>query len=203
MLTRKYMINDHLYSDLMIWCSKARQLLIFEPARQSVDPIMIDACFLFELDLSRWSPYRTSSIVVDCRPLCISLAFPLLNFYHPHLLLFFVQPERTWFSISLFAPSAMNLLSALVDPLRDQLAIRSTVAVIEVDLLSFAMLVVIFNVLHQIIFRKPMKPSMMFHWILFIDNIIVYDMNSYDFFFVCRKKICAKRSDRDLHWRKD
>lgn len=86
----------------------------------------------------------------------------------------------------------MGLLSALVEPLRTQLATRSTVAVIGAGLLSFIVLVVILNVLHQLIYKNPNEPPIVFHWVPFVGSTIGYGMDPYDFFFACRQKVLRR-----------
>jgi hypothetical protein len=87
----------------------------------------------------------------------------------------------------------MGLLSALVEPLRTQLASRSTVAVIGAGLISFIVLVVILNVLHQLIFKNPNEPPIVFHWVPFVGSTIGYGMDPYDFFFACKQKVFPRR----------
>lgn len=87
----------------------------------------------------------------------------------------------------------MGLLSALVEPLRDQFAFRSTAAVIGAGLIASVILLIIVNVLVQLIFKNPNEPPVVFHWVPFIGSTITYGINPYNFFFACRKKVCGQQ----------
>lgn len=86
----------------------------------------------------------------------------------------------------------MGLLSALIEPLRDQLAVRSIAAVVGAGLIASAVLVIIVNVLVQLIFKNPNEPPVVFHWVPFIGSTIIYGINPYNFFFACREKVCEE-----------
>lgn len=86
----------------------------------------------------------------------------------------------------------MGLLSALIEPLCDQLASRSTAAVIGAGVIALTVLLVILNVLGQIIFRNPSEPPVVFHWVPFIGSTIAYGIDPYNFFFACREKVCGR-----------
>ena len=86
----------------------------------------------------------------------------------------------------------MGLLSALIEPWRDQLAFRSTAAIIGAGLIAFAVLIIIVNVLVQLISKNPNEPPVVFHWVPFIGSTIAYGIDPYKFFFACREKVCGQ-----------
>lgn len=96
----------------------------------------------------------------------------------------------------------MGLLSTLVEPLCDQLAFRSTAAVIGAGLIAFLVLVVVLNVLQQLIFRNPDEPPVVFHWVPFVGSTIAYGIDPYNFFFACREKVCGWRFASMMGWHK-
>lgn len=83
----------------------------------------------------------------------------------------------------------MGLLSAIFEPLRDQLANGSVAVILGGGVLSFFVLAIVLNVLSQLIFRNPTEPPVVFHWLPFIGSTITYGIDPYHFFFDCRRKV--------------
>ena len=92
----------------------------------------------------------------------------------------------------------MGLLSAIVEPLRDQLADRSLVVILGGGLFSFVVLAIVLNVLSQLIFRNPTEPPVVFHWFPFVGSTITYGIDPYYFFFNCQRKVGSASSHRLL-----
>ncbi|KAI4202885.1 MAG: hypothetical protein LQ350_002256 [Teloschistes chrysophthalmus] len=82
----------------------------------------------------------------------------------------------------------MGLLAAITGPLGDQISNRSTAVIVAAAFTSFFVLAVIVNVLHQLLFRNPKEPPLVFHWVPFIGSTISYGIDPYVFFFRCRQK---------------
>ncbi|KAI4103299.1 MAG: hypothetical protein L6R37_003927 [Teloschistes peruensis] len=58
----------------------------------------------------------------------------------------------------------MGLLAAIAGPLGDQISNRSTAVIVAAAFTSLFVLAVIVNVLHQLLFRNPTEPPLVFHW---------------------------------------
>lgn len=85
----------------------------------------------------------------------------------------------------------MGLLAAIAGPLGDQISNRSTAVIVAAAFTSLFVLAVIVNVLHQLLFRNPTEPPLVFHWVPFIGSTISYGIDPYVFFFRCRQKVLA------------
>ena len=83
----------------------------------------------------------------------------------------------------------MGLLGVVVDFLNDQAPNRSIGAIVAATFIFFCVLVIILNVLSQLLFRNPNEPPLVFHWVPFFGNTIVYGIDPYKFFFACRQKV--------------
>jgi hypothetical protein len=44
-------------------------------------------------------------------------------------------------------------------------------------------------VLNQILFKNPLEPPVVFHWVPVIGSTITYGIDPYKFFFECRAKV--------------
>ncbi|KAL8831372.1 MAG: hypothetical protein Q9191_000898 [Dirinaria sp. TL-2023a] len=82
----------------------------------------------------------------------------------------------------------MGLLATLTGPLNEQLSNRSTAITISAGLVIFCVCAIILNVLHQLLFRNPREPPVVFHWVPFFGSTIIYGIDPYKFFFSCREK---------------
>lgn len=89
----------------------------------------------------------------------------------------------------------MGLLAVLICSLNEQFSKRSFGVIITAGFFSFCVLAIILNVFHQLLFRNPHEPPLVFHWVPFFGNTIVYGIDPYKFFFACRQKV------RDAQWK--
>lgn len=83
----------------------------------------------------------------------------------------------------------MGLLAAIIGPIADRLHIESTSLIVTSLLATFIVLAIVGNVLHQLWFRKPHEPPVVFHWVPFIGSTVAYGIDPYKFFFQCREKV--------------
>lgn len=83
----------------------------------------------------------------------------------------------------------MGLLALLVGSLNEQLSTRSFGVIVAAGFLSFFVLAIVLNVLSQLLFKIPNEPPLVFHWVPFFGNTIVYGVDPYKFFFGCREKV--------------
>ena len=83
----------------------------------------------------------------------------------------------------------MGLLAAITGPLSDFVIKTPLALVIAAAVASFITLVVILNVLHQLLFRNPKEPPVVFHLFPIIGSTITYGIDPYKFFFANRKKV--------------
>ena len=83
----------------------------------------------------------------------------------------------------------MGLLAVVIGFLNDQVPNRSIGAIVAAAFISFCVLAIILNVLSQLLFRNPHEPPLVFHWVPFLGNTIVYGIDPYKFFFGCRQKV--------------
>ena len=91
----------------------------------------------------------------------------------------------------------MGFLKLITEPLRNLLGTSSTGAVLAALTLSLIVLAIVLNVLHQLVFRNPSDPPLVFHWVPFFGSTITYGIDPYHFFFRSREKVfslCASRS---------
>ena len=56
-------------------------------------------------------------------------------------------------------------------------------------MLLFGVMLLLGNVLRQLLPRKKGEPPLVFHWIPFLGNSVMYGINPYEFFIRCRKKV--------------
>ncbi|KAH0543521.1 Sterol 14-alpha demethylase [Glutinoglossum americanum] len=82
----------------------------------------------------------------------------------------------------------MVLLGTIAAPLADFVANRSAAVIVAAGLAAVSVLAVVLNVLRQLLFKNPNEPPMVFHWVPFIGNTIMYGIDPYKFFFSCREK---------------
>lgn len=83
----------------------------------------------------------------------------------------------------------MGLLATVAGPLNEQLSHRSTGVILSAAFFTFTVLAILFNVLNQLLFKNPNEPPVVFHWVPFFGNTIVYGIDPYKFFFSCREKV--------------
>ena len=83
----------------------------------------------------------------------------------------------------------MGLLAVLLGSLSEQLSNRSIGVILAAGGFSISVLAVILNVLRQLLWRNPNEPPLVFHWLPFFGNTIVYGIDPYKFFFSCRQKV--------------
>ena len=83
----------------------------------------------------------------------------------------------------------MGLLAVVVGFLNDRAPNRSICAIVAAAFISLVVLAIILNVLTQLLFRNPREPPLVFHWVPFFGNTIVYGIDPYRFFFGCRQKV--------------
>lgn len=83
----------------------------------------------------------------------------------------------------------MGLLAVLVGSVHEQFSKRSFGVIIAAGFFSFCVLAIILNVLRQLLFRNPHEPPLVFNWVPFFGNTIVYGIDPYKFFFTCRQKV--------------
>lgn len=86
----------------------------------------------------------------------------------------------------------MGLVAVIAEPLRVQLSNRSTGVIVAAGLVSFIVLAIVLNVLHQLLFRNPNEPPVVSHWVPFIGSTITYGIDPYKFFFSCRQKVRSR-----------
>lgn len=84
----------------------------------------------------------------------------------------------------------MGVLESIAEPLSDLVAQRGLGPVVGAGFVAFVALAVVLNVLHQILFKNPNEPPVVFHWIPVLGSTITYGMDPYRFFFQCRAKVC-------------
>jgi hypothetical protein len=82
----------------------------------------------------------------------------------------------------------MGVLAAVAGPLGDFTATASLPVVIAAGFTAFIVLSVVLNVLHQLLFKNPKEPPVVFHWFPIIGSTITYGMDPYRFFFENRAK---------------
>ncbi|KAL9583716.1 MAG: hypothetical protein Q9212_002543 [Teloschistes hypoglaucus] len=141
-----------------------------------------------------WNANREVKIARDGTELETSVGRRLLQMFHrpgPEM----VSPQIYHYFRPLASESesiplsfVMGLLAAIAGPLGDQISNRSTAVVVAAAFTSFFVLAVIVNVLHQLLFRNPKEPPLVFHWVPFIGSTISYGIDPYIFFFRCRQK---------------
>lgn len=83
----------------------------------------------------------------------------------------------------------MALLATILERFCERCSTQSIWVLAGMGLLSFVALSVVLNVLHQLLFKNPKEPPVVFHWFPFIGSTISYGMDPYKFFFDCRKKV--------------
>lgn len=84
----------------------------------------------------------------------------------------------------------MGVLSAVIDPVAARLDGQPTYLLAILGVSAFVTLSIVLNVLSQIlpVRRKGTDPPLVFHWVPFFGNTIVYGIDPYKFFFQCREK---------------
>ena len=85
----------------------------------------------------------------------------------------------------------MGLLAAIAGTLSERFSTGSTSVLVAAALVTLSVLAIILNVLSQLLFRNPNEPPVVFHWVPFFGNTIVYGIDPYAFFFDCRRKVKA------------
>ena len=103
----------------------------------------------------------------------------------------------------------MGLLGELLGPLANKLSGLSTGVAIISAAFSFIVLAIVLNVLRQLLFKNPNEPPVVFYWVPFFGNTIVYGIDPYKFFFSCREKVrysassshCGPRLTACVVWR--
>lgn len=89
----------------------------------------------------------------------------------------------------LVAESNMGILADIVGAV-DLSGLGPSPAVLILSVLpSFLVLAIVLNVLHQLLFKNPTEPPVVFHWIPFIGSTVTYGIDPYKFFFTCRAKV--------------
>ena len=82
----------------------------------------------------------------------------------------------------------MGLLATILSPFQ---ALFSTLPVWQVvcfAFTTFVTLAIVLNILHQLVFRDPNEPPLVFHLVPFIGSTIVYGIDPFKFFFSSREK---------------
>lgn len=83
----------------------------------------------------------------------------------------------------------MGILADIVGAV-DLSGLEPSPAVLILSVLpSFLVLAIVLNVLHQLLFKNPTEPPVVFHWIPFIGSTVTYGIDPYKFFFTCRAKV--------------
>jgi len=82
----------------------------------------------------------------------------------------------------------MGLLQSVSEALGAFAASSSTSALIGIVSATAITLIILLNVAHQLLFRNPSEPPVVFHWVPVIGSTISYGIDPYRFFFDCRKK---------------
>ena len=85
----------------------------------------------------------------------------------------------------------MCILAVIIEPLQQLLGAWPIGLVVATGLLSFLVLAVVLNVLHQLLFKNPTEPPLVFHWVPFIGSTIAYGTDPYRFFFDCQEKVTS------------
>jgi sterol 14alpha-demethylase len=83
----------------------------------------------------------------------------------------------------------MGVLESIATPLNGLILERGTGFVVAAGIISFLVVAVILNVLHQLLFKNPNEPPVVFHWFPVIGSTITYGIDPYKFFFDCRAKV--------------
>lgn len=83
----------------------------------------------------------------------------------------------------------MGLLATVAGPLTSIAASTSTTTLVLAVLALLLVLSLVLNVLHQLLFRDPSEPPVVFHWLPVIGSTITYGIDPYRFFFSCREKV--------------
>lgn len=83
----------------------------------------------------------------------------------------------------------MGVLANTAGPL-GYLFLRSSATLLIVSgVVTFVVLAIVLNVLHQLLFKNPNEPPVVFHWVPVIGSTILYGIDPYKFFFSCREKV--------------
>ncbi|WPH01564.1 eburicol 14-alpha-demethylase [Acrodontium crateriforme] len=83
----------------------------------------------------------------------------------------------------------MGLLNDVARGLADLTSSTGTATLVFSAIALFVSLAIILNVASQLMLRgNPNEPPLVFHWVPFFGNTIVYGMEPYKFFFDCREK---------------
>ena len=83
----------------------------------------------------------------------------------------------------------MGLLAHLVGPLDRLLTSRSSLFALFAASVFLFVLLIVFHVLKQLLWRNPNEPPVVFHWFPFLGNTVLYGIDPYKFFFQCRAKV--------------
>jgi hypothetical protein len=82
----------------------------------------------------------------------------------------------------------MGLLTDISGPLGDFTTNASLPVLFAAGTFSFLVLAVVLNVLHQLLFKNPNEPPVVFHWFPILGSTITYGMDPYKFFFTNKAK---------------
>lgn len=83
----------------------------------------------------------------------------------------------------------MGLLQDLAGPLSQQFSQLGTASQVGVAVFGVIFVSVVLNVLHQMLFRNPNEPPMVFHWFPFVGSTITYGMDPPTFFKVNQDRV--------------
>lgn len=82
----------------------------------------------------------------------------------------------------------MGLLNTISDFLTTHLSTTPTWQIVLLALVALTTLSIALNIAHQLLFRNPNEPPVVFHYVPFIGSTITYGIDPFAFFFSCREK---------------
>lgn len=86
----------------------------------------------------------------------------------------------------------MGFLQEVAGPLSQQFSQLGLGPQIGLAVVAVVFLSAFFNVMHQVLFKSPNEPPMVFHWFPLIGSTITYGMNPPRFFEENRKKVSGR-----------
>lgn len=83
----------------------------------------------------------------------------------------------------------MGLLPVIQVPLGRLIEVVPLWQLVFFSLAASITLAILLNILHQLVFKNPNEPPVVFHWLPIIGNTLNYGMDPFKFFHDCRGKV--------------
>ncbi len=131
------------------------------------------------------APFPSDSI----RTVWENFTFQILSFINHLLLHTYIDAQHICFPPSTAHKYKMHTVQAIRGQIALQFSQRPISLVVAISFLLLLLLLVILNVLHQLLFKNPNEPPLVFHWYPVIGNTIEYGIEPYKFFEECRRKV--------------